>query len=597
MKRSILLLSSVLLLTLVATSSVSAATWTEIQEVDVGISYPSWVQIQRVDVVVYPAQWTLVQTVDVEISQAEWVLIQTVEVSVTIPADVLLWTGLGDDNLASNPANWNQGIAPFNGADIVFNATSVKDCTWDLTTAVYSFTLATGYTGEVTQGDVDMSIGAGGFRLLSGIFNPNSLRMVYCDGDVIYGSSGSVLPDKLGLQMEPGEHTLSLAKELRFRTLINKAELTHLGNTLFLNNHVNDGTIYLDGVIRFYYTDVTLSGRYIGNGELLFSRKALVGLNLYTAPDAVIDVNLNFRNEDDFNPNLYMLLSDLSTHKSVQVQSIHGEYPEVRIDANGHSLTADSVTVGTGGNILWGEGTHRIGGLDTSAGASDFETSQVIMTGGSIKLGAGQQINDLTLVAGTRTKMLSDVDVKGTIVGIQNLLTNNHRLIISGATRIGAYDSQFNVSEPVFIPIVTPIQSGLEVYGDIPRWMRYDADKGGLYGIPTQLGMNDFNVTVYSPYVDLMTQHISFAVVDVPTSEHASKGQSVGNIISIVLTMIIVGICGITRKSNGGFDYDVSNALLGAAVGISVLVFASVIPSYGLVLVALIFVAMYWGGR
>lgn len=457
-----------------------------------------------------------------------------------------VWDGEGADDLASNDANWRKygngtilnNVGPSAGDDVVFNATSTKSCTWDLATEAYSFTIATGYTGTVTQGSVDITIGAGGFRLLSGIFNPNSLRMVYCDGDVIYGSSGSVLPDKLGLQMEPGEHTLSLAKELRFRTLINKAELTHLGNTLFLNNHVNDGTIYSDGVIRFYYTDVTLSGRYIGNGELLFSRKALVGLNLYTAPDAVIDVNLNFRNEDDFNPNLYMLLSDLSTHKSVQVQSIHGEYPEVRIDANGHSLTADSVTVGTGGNILWGEGTHRIGGLDTSAGASDFETSQVIMEqSGIISLGPGQSFYDLTVAKDVTATLGSDVEVTHYAIIYGSVVRSNYDLIL--AHIINSYPTLTLEKFDNYLYRIVVVPGAQLTMLEYPSWLTWNPHQLTLSGKAIAAGTFTVRLMAEFPGAQQEYQNYTITVAGLPPTPGWSGGQPITDYGTIMIYIIV----------------------------------------------------------
>jgi hypothetical protein len=675
-KRSSFLISLVLLLMLVSTSSASAATWTEIQEVDVGISNPSWVQIQRVDVVVSPAkwniiqtveveinqaewvliqtveveinqaewvliqtvevqtvvvidqeewvliqtvevqtvvvidqeEWVLIQTVDVEINQAEWVLIQTVEVSVAMPSGPLVWTGLGVDNLASNPENWNQGIAPFNGADVVFDSTSVKSCTWDLPAwkvTVNSLTLAKGYTGTLTQGDVDIGIGAGGYHQYAGVFTPNSAYAVYSAGDFEYDHLyGMITQDLLNLHTT-GEGYIR-TRSAYLLSWYNTGNYMTSG-PVWLNHqrpHIfkNDGTITIssdDASISIYkysyhHREFINNGLIQGDGKLEFVLRSEdyrdvklgnilcpVELKLQQFSTRSVDISLGGDAE----------LSRITVYASHEMHTI-------TLDTNGYSLTASSVTVGTRGNILWGEGIHRIGSLDTSVGSSDFEKSHIIMTGGgTIKLGYGQQVNDLTLVSGMRTTLLSDLNVKGNIIGIKDLVMNNYRLILSGSSKVGPYPSNFNVSEPVFIPITSPIMDGLQVYGDIPRWLRYDPIKGGLYGIPTKLGMNEFNITVYSPYVSLLTQRISFAVVDVPIIEHASKGQSVGNIISIVLTMVIVGICGITRRSSGGFDYDVSNALLGAAVGISVLVFTSVIPSYGLVLVALIFVAMYWGGR
>lgn len=595
MKRSIFLLSLVLLLTLVVAGSASAATWTEIQEVDVGISYPSWVQIQRVDVVVHPAQWNLIQTVDVEISQAEWVLIQTVDVSVTIPAGVLLWTGGGADNLASNPDNWNQGVAPFNGADVIFDSTSVKDCTWDLdasTVMVRSMTLATGYTGTLGLYS-DLNVGDGGIVQASGRLTGNN-KAIYNAGDL--NKTGGIITGVHWYAI--GDSNWKINSQMVTNSLTVQANITLTGAEYYMYSLVvaNGKQLTLDGV-SLRIDNPSLS-RLINNGCIVGSGRLWL---VFYYQNPVLNIGKNYCNISLYGPgdgqcNVLVTLAGPMDVRKLSIYSNHASN-KITLDLAGHSLTASSITVGTRGAIV-GDGTiYNAGDLDTSSGLFDF-TGKYNQTGnGKITLATGHKINDLTVYAPVRLTLGSDITVQGEIVGIKNIVLNGYRLILTGVTNIGEYSSEFNVSEPVFIPIISPIQDGLQVYGDIPRWLRYDPIKGGLYGIPTKLGMNEFNITVYSPYVSLFTQRISFAVVDVPTIEHASKGQSIGNIISIVLTMVIVGICGITRSSSGYFDYDVSNALLGAAVGISVLVFASVIPSYGLVLVALIFVAMYWGGR
>lgn len=56
MKRSTLL-SLFLLSMVVLTSSVTASSWNEIQEVNVEIHQPTWIQIQQVEVDLKPATW------------------------------------------------------------------------------------------------------------------------------------------------------------------------------------------------------------------------------------------------------------------------------------------------------------------------------------------------------------------------------------------------------------------------------------------------------------------------------------------------------------------------------------------------------------
>ena len=109
----------------------------------------------------------------------------------TIP--LYVWDGEGSTELASEAANWYQDIGgvivndvlPTNNSHVLYDATSVKSCTWDLAYpqfVAYSLTLATGYTGTLTQGDVDIGIGAGASRWRGGDVHRVGVQQVYCAG-------------------------------------------------------------------------------------------------------------------------------------------------------------------------------------------------------------------------------------------------------------------------------------------------------------------------------------------------------------------------------------------------------------------------------
>ena len=71
------------------------------------------------------------------------------------------WDGGGGNNNASTPANWVGDAAPSAGDDIILDATTNKDMTWDAAapSSVASWTQV-GYTGAVTFATV---YGASGF--------------------------------------------------------------------------------------------------------------------------------------------------------------------------------------------------------------------------------------------------------------------------------------------------------------------------------------------------------------------------------------------------------------------------------------------------
>ena len=63
------------------------------------------------------------------------------------------WDGGGGDNLASTAANWDgPDTVPVTGDDVIFDGTSTKNCTWDLTSSVnlLSMDVQSAYTGTIT---------------------------------------------------------------------------------------------------------------------------------------------------------------------------------------------------------------------------------------------------------------------------------------------------------------------------------------------------------------------------------------------------------------------------------------------------------------
>jgi len=76
-----------------------------------------------------------------------------------------IWDGGGTNALASNPANWVGDGVPSAGADIIIDATTNKNMTWDLNHEVGSWTQI-GYVGTVTVATVYGTTGFTNFHIL-----------------------------------------------------------------------------------------------------------------------------------------------------------------------------------------------------------------------------------------------------------------------------------------------------------------------------------------------------------------------------------------------------------------------------------------------
>lgn len=324
-----------------------------------------------------------------------------------------VWDGEGTTALASEAANWYQDIggvitndiAPTNNSNIRYDATSVKSCTWDLAYpqfVAYSLTLAIGYTGTLTQGDVDIGIGAGGYLQEDGTFAGNAARRVYCAGTF---SPGALVLNSLNLVMIGTDTAITSTTVSFLRSLTVSADMTIPEGVVVRARQItiesmatveNRGRLIQTTRADVPYLFVNMGDLY---GPGIFSFYSHVSDITWIPGELRCDVLMSMSGVGQGHRTITLGAPLLAS--ALEVRSEHSTYT-LTLDLNGHSLTAASVTVGERGNILWGEGTHSIGSLDTSAGASDFETSHIIMEqNGTVKLGAGQSIPSLEIVAST----------------------------------------------------------------------------------------------------------------------------------------------------------------------------------------------------
>jgi hypothetical protein len=81
------------------------------------------------------------------------------------------WTGGGADNNWDTPANWTPSGVPGPTYDALFSASNTKNCTIDAAANVKGFTIASGYTGTITQSSGNsVTIGNDGFSQVGGTF-------------------------------------------------------------------------------------------------------------------------------------------------------------------------------------------------------------------------------------------------------------------------------------------------------------------------------------------------------------------------------------------------------------------------------------------
>ncbi|OGL47348.1 MAG: hypothetical protein A2W05_00950 [Candidatus Schekmanbacteria bacterium RBG_16_38_10] len=213
------------------------------------------------------------------------------------------WTGGGADNLASNPANWSGNVVPQNGANVVFDNTSIKDCIWDINASPRSFTITSAYTGKVTL-NLDLTI-AGNLTITGGTLNLNN-KNLNVDGYILIGSGGTLNATSSTITVKgdwanwgtfiPGTSTV----------ILNGTNQTLYGNTTFYNltkTVISADTLYFEAwSTQTILNSLTLQG--IEN-NLLSLRSTVDGQPWYIDPqgpcnvyyiDVMDSYNINFTN-------------------------------------------------------------------------------------------------------------------------------------------------------------------------------------------------------------------------------------------------------------------------------------------------------------
>lgn len=238
--------------------------------------------------------------------------------------------------------------------------------------------------------------------------------------------------------------------------------------------------------------------------------------------DVDVEVQLRF---DASASRTLTLLDDLNC-RNVLIRSTHSNYV-VSLDLNGHSLTADGVTVGTRGNILWGENVHRIGGLDTSAGGSDFESSHIIMEqSGTVKTAAGQALHDLTVEEGVTTTLQSDVTVSGLPL-IYGEVEKNGYTLTAASPELTATPNMDATEDALYAFSAASTQPGAWSITTNAPWL--DIDGTSVSGVPTNEHVGEWwlNVMITNAATGSASVNVTITVANVaPEWTHVNTPES-----------------------------------------------------------------------
>jgi len=354
-------------------------------------------------------------------------------------AQTCWWDGEGGDNLASTAANWNSNggndIAPTTGDNVVFDGTSVKTCTWDVTVTLGDMTLAAGYTGLV---QFTTNIGYVNFSMAGGRWFASTTLWQTCYGDWTK-TGGTIDPNRLKIEFAKDGGTVTGG--------ISFKDVLFSGNTSFTGGVYgctvdSDVIVTFPGLVNCYTAGAgySNSGAITGTGPFVFYLNGDYELAL-----GVIDCPLEIKTSTSTTVDRTVTLTaNAAIGDTMTVYSADGTYT-MTLDTAGYNLSCTGAfETGVRGIIDLGEGTHTFGGnFDGVATGSDVTpgTSTVILNGTNqnIQLNSDDSFYDLAIQSND-TNCLSSININHNLYFI-NRYPNEDYTFDNATSEIGKYSS------------------------------------------------------------------------------------------------------------------------------------------------------------
>lgn len=301
------------------------------------------------------------------------------------------------------------------GSIVVWDHTSAKNCTWDLDVTVHTWLMSYGYTGTVTQGDVDIGVGSGGALLLGGKLFGNPSQTMHIDGS-LYAAYGTYTasPDKaVHLSMTGVNACMAGVFYAGSLRMSGKYILDNAQNVVSGGDALIDGDVDVRLSLNIFAPDkLYISGYVHGPGTLV----AQIGTNaVLDMGDGVVDVPLVIQLRDNAARSRTVTMLDDISAREIIVRSSHATNT-VTLDTAGRALITDSVVVGARAAIIGGNGTIITSAWDSSAGTWTPEESTVVLRdGGTVKLAPGQSFNVLQVASDDGRTASWDMTAIGTV--------------------------------------------------------------------------------------------------------------------------------------------------------------------------------------
>jgi hypothetical protein len=220
------------------------------------------------------------------------------------------WTGNGDDDFASNPANWSGGVVPHGGDDVDFKGT--ENCIWDINVAPASLRLDPDYTGTVML-NTDISI-TGNLSVEGGSLNLNG-KSLSVDGDLLIGANGTLYATSSTITVKGNWTNRGTFDPGTSTVILNGTNQTIYGSTTFYNlvkiTSVADTLYFEAGSTQTKLNNLVLQG---ASDNLLSLRSTQEGQSWYINPQGPRSVSfVDIKNMHNLSPVLVIITDSVDS--------------------------------------------------------------------------------------------------------------------------------------------------------------------------------------------------------------------------------------------------------------------------------------------
>lgn len=300
---------------------------------------------------------------------------------------------------ASDPTAWSLGV-PVAGQRLKWGAGSSNNCSWDLdalTVTADGWVMEVGYGGTISQGAVDIGIGATGYEQNAGVLNANISKDIIDAGNFLqYG--GTINGYKVRLKTTGTGKTVSTITTNDFERVWNTGQIAWESTKLNVARIQNDASaiISISANKQLCWDKWAAPYTYANNGEINGDGLLLLAINVVDATINLGIVNCNVEvatHTAARNNRKLTLLANATLGKNLLVRSEHPTYTITLHHGTNYQLEVDGLTtLGARGIMTQGTGQWSLDGGYVQNGASSVFNQGGNINANGISVTAGSYV-------------------------------------------------------------------------------------------------------------------------------------------------------------------------------------------------------------